>query len=70
MFRVLSSSLYKDNTFSREIQIALTFEHNPEMLKCSDLHKLGSVMCYITRRAPKVGFCMRVMGGAQIVEYP
>ena len=47
--RVLSSSLYKDTTFFGEIQIALTFEHISEMLKCSDLQQTGSVWCYITR---------------------
>ena len=31
--RVLSSSLYKDTTFSREIQIPLTFRNNPPNVK-------------------------------------
>ena len=40
---------YKDNTFSREMQIALTFEYKSEMLKCSDLQQTGSNLYYITR---------------------
>ena len=62
MFGSLSSSLYKDNTFFREIQIAFTFEYTSEMLKCSDLQQRGSAMYYITRRAPKGGIRMRVRG--------
>ena len=60
MLRALSSTLYKYTTFSAEIQIALTFEYNTEMLKCSVLHKLGSAMYYITRQASKVSIRMRV----------
>ena len=51
MFGLSPLRCYKDNTFLREIQIALTFEYNSEMLKCSDLQQRGSAMCYITRRA-------------------
>ena len=61
--RALSSTLYKYTIFFSEIQIALTFRYNSEMLKCSDLHKLGSAMYYITRRAPKVCIRMHVKGG-------
>ena len=55
---------YKDNIFSREIQIALTLEYKSEMLKCSDLQQRGSAMFYITRRAPKASIRKRVRGCA------
>ena len=53
------------------MQIALTFEYNFEMLICCVLHKRGSAMCYITRRAPIVVIRMRVSGDedAQMIEY-
>ena len=41
---------YKDNTFSREMQIALTFRNNPRNVKRRVLHKTGFAMYYITRR--------------------
>ncbi|MGM9696223.1 MAG: hypothetical protein ACI3X8_05055, partial [Alloprevotella sp.] len=40
---------YKDNTFSREKQIALTFRNNPRNVKRRVLHTRGVAMCYITR---------------------
>ena len=60
---------YKYPLFSREIQIAVTGEYHSEMLKCSDLHKLGSAMCYITRRVPIVGVHVCVWGEVQMFEY-
>ena len=39
----------KDNTFSAEIQIALTFRNTPQTSICSDLQQTGSDRCYITR---------------------
>ena len=44
---------YKDNTFSTETQIALTFRNTLQLLKYSDLQQTGSGVLYITRR----GFC-------------
>ena len=41
------------------MQIALTFEYKSEMLKCSDLQQTGFWMCYITRRACRVGILQR-----------
>ena len=40
---------YKDNTFLREMQIALTFRNIPSNVKRRVLHKRGSPMYYITR---------------------
>ena len=48
--------LYKDNTFSREMQIVLTFRNNPRNVKRRVLHKTGSAVCYITRAFRFLGF--------------
>ena len=40
----------KDTTFSREIQIDLTYRNTLRNVKRRVLHTLGSAMCYITRR--------------------
>ena len=66
MLGVLSSSLYKDNIFSREIQIAFSCEYYSEMLKCSDLQQTGVGVYYITRRAPKVGVRPQTVKGAGV----
>ena len=47
--RVLSSSLYKDNTFSAEMQIVLTYRNILRNVKRLVLHTRASAMCYITR---------------------
>ena len=51
--RVLSSSLYKDNTFSAEMQIVLTYRNILRNVKRRVLHTRGFRMCYITR--PRLG---------------
>ena len=50
MFGLSPLRCYKDNTFSREIQIALTFEYKSEMLKCSDLQQRASPVYYLYGR--------------------
>ena len=47
--RALSSSLYKDNTFSAEMQIDLTFRNNLRNVKRRVLHTRAAAMYYITR---------------------
>ena len=47
--RVLSSSLYKDNTFSAEMQIVLTYRNILRNVKRRVLHTRASAMYYITR---------------------
>ena len=49
MCRAFSSSLYKDTTFSAEIQIELTYRNTLSNVKRRVLHKRGSRMYYITR---------------------
>ena len=41
---------YKDNTFSRETQILLTFRNTVQLLKCSDLQQTGMELYYLTRQ--------------------
>ena len=50
------------------MQIDLTFRNNLSNVKCTVLHKPASGVCYITRRAPKVGIRMRVRGGREAQE--
>ena len=46
---------YKDNTFSAEIQIALTYRNTLRNVKRRVLHTRGFARCYITR--PSFGRC-------------
>ena len=62
--RVLSSSLYKDTTFSREILIPLTFRNNPPNVKKTRFAaaSLHHVLYY------EAGSGERQMGRRQMVE--
>ena len=44
------------------MQIAFMGEYPSAMSKCSDLQQTGVGVCYITRRAPKIGILMHVRG--------
>ena len=56
--RVLSSTLYKDTTFRREIQIALTFRNTPRNVKMQRFAADGGwLVLYYEARRP-----MRLLG--------
>ena len=53
-FGLFPHRYYKDNTFSREMQIELTFRNSLRNVKRRLLHTWGFVMYYITRRCSGV----------------
>ena len=59
--RVLSSTLYKDTTFRREIQIALTFRNTPRNVKMQRFAADGGwlVLYYEGRGGPCV--CLGIL---------